>query len=141
MSLADLWRAEAWRPGVRPWGPEARAGVLAPRSGRRLIQVSLIRRCNDLIDCPVGAWQVAVPLRAASAHYARSQPWVRLSPSAWNGSWDDAQNDPSAAGAISEIACAIGAASTCAAREYASCKQLVGEKLHAGAAESHVRRR
>ena len=44
-------------------------------------------------------------------------------PSAWNGSWDDAPNNPSAVGAISAMACAIGAASACAACEHTSCKR------------------
>jgi hypothetical protein len=46
-------------------------------------------------------------------------------PCAWNGSWDDAQNNPSAAGAVSAIACVIGAASACAACEHTSCKRQV----------------
>src|SRR6478672_8363287 len=46
-------------------------------------------------------------------------------PSAWNGSWDDAEDNPSAAGALSAIACAIGAARACAACERTSCKRQV----------------
>jgi hypothetical protein len=46
-------------------------------------------------------------------------------PSAWNGSWDDAEDNPSAAGAVSAIACAIGAARACAACERTSCKRQV----------------
>jgi len=46
-------------------------------------------------------------------------------PPAWNDSWDDAQNNPSAAGAVSAIAGAIGAASACAACEHTSCKRQV----------------
>jgi hypothetical protein len=44
-------------------------------------------------------------------------------PSAWNDSWDDAQNNPSAAGAVSAFACAIVAVSACAACEHTSCKR------------------
>jgi hypothetical protein len=46
-------------------------------------------------------------------------------PSAWNVSWDDAQNNPSAAGAFSAMTCAIGAASACAACERTSCNRPV----------------
>jgi hypothetical protein len=101
------------------------------------------RRAKDDFTLPSAEANLAIRdrlrRRAASAHYARSQPWVRRPRGMVRGT--TRRMIPSAAGAISEIAHAIGAASTCAAREYASCKQLVGEKLHAGAAESHARRR
>src|SRR4029077_16791013 len=48
---------------------------------------------------------------------------------AWNDSWDDAQNNPSAAGAVSAIADAIGAASACAACEHTSCKRQVSGSI------------
>jgi hypothetical protein len=78
----------------------------------------------DLIDCPVGPRQVTAPLRRRLP--LRSVTAMDFCPpSAWNGSWDDAQNNPSAAGAVSAIACAIGAASVCVACEHTSCKRLV----------------
>jgi hypothetical protein len=46
-------------------------------------------------------------------------------PSAWNGSWDDARNNPSAATAVSAIVRAIRAASALGARGRASCKRQV----------------
>ena len=77
-----------------------------------------------LIDCLVGLCSVAAPLQRGLPNtlgYGRGF-WL---PSAWNGSWDDAQNNPSAAGGVSAIACAIGAARACAAREHTSCKRQV----------------
>ena len=46
-------------------------------------------------------------------------------PSAWNGSWDDAQNNPSAAGAINAMTCVIVAASALGARGRTTCKRQV----------------
>ena len=67
-SVADLLRAEAWRPGGRPGGAsqgQSPGADTSPSVAQRrpLIEVSPIRQCNDLIDCPVGLWQVAAPLR------------------------------------------------------------------------------
>jgi hypothetical protein len=50
-------------------------------------------------------------------------------PLAWNGSWDDAQNNPSAAGAVSAIARVIGAASAHGARGRTSCKRQVSDSI------------
>ena len=44
-------------------------------------------------------------------------------PSAWNGSWNDAPDNPSAAGAVSAMTCAIIAASAHGARGRTSCKR------------------
>ena len=71
--------------------------------------------CRTMASCGAAA--------AASAHYARLRPW-RCPPSAWNGSWDDAPNNPSAAGAISAMTRAIGAASALGARGRTSCKRV-----------------
>jgi hypothetical protein len=46
-------------------------------------------------------------------------------PSAWNGSWNDAPDNPSAAGAVSAMTCAIIAASAHGARGRTSCKRQV----------------
>ncbi len=51
---------------------------------------------------------------------------ARRPPSVWNGSWNDAPDNASAAGAISAMACAIGAASARAAREHTSSQLLAG---------------
>jgi hypothetical protein len=44
-------------------------------------------------------------------------------PSAWNGSWNGAPDNPSAATAVSAMTCAIGAASALGARGRTSCKR------------------
>ena len=44
-------------------------------------------------------------------------------PSVWNGSWNDALDNPSAASAVSAMSCAIGTASAHAARGRTSCKR------------------
>ena len=62
---------------------------------------------------------------AVSARYAQLRAMDLCPPSAWNGSWDDAQNNPSAAGAVSAIAYAIGAASAHGGRGHTSCKRQV----------------
>jgi hypothetical protein len=46
-------------------------------------------------------------------------------PSAWDDSWDDPPNNPSAASAIRAITRAIGATSACTACEQTSCKRQV----------------
>ena len=50
--------------------------------------------------------------------------------SAWDGSWDDPPNNPSATGAISAMACAIGAASALGAGGLTSCKRQVSGSHH-----------
>jgi len=46
-------------------------------------------------------------------------------PSAWNGSWDDSPNNPSAASAVRAMTCAIRAASALGERGRTSCKRQV----------------
>jgi hypothetical protein len=47
-----------------------------------------------------------------------------FSPSAWNGSWNDAPNSPSVAGAVSAMTRAIRAASALNARGRTTCKRM-----------------
>jgi hypothetical protein len=99
-----------------------------------------IRQCNDLIDlidCDVGPWQVAAPLRrllSTTLGYGHGL----CPPSAWNDSWDDAQNNPSAAGAVSAIACAIVAVSACAVCEHTSCKRQVIDSDPGGSQQARL---
>ena len=55
---------------------------------------------------------------------------------AWNGSWNDAPNNPSAAGAVSAITRAICAASAHGARGRTSCKRLANVELGATTIEA-----
>jgi hypothetical protein len=58
--------AGAARPRARPSKAERGAGSAAavPRSGAALdFKYGPIQQCNDLIDCPIGPWQVAVLLQ------------------------------------------------------------------------------
>jgi hypothetical protein len=70
----------------------------------------------DMADFPA-ADQPAAPCRqvgaaaAGSGHYAWLRRAARFSPFAWDVSWDDALHNPSAAGAVSTMTCAIRAAS------------------------------
>jgi hypothetical protein len=50
-------------------------------------------------------------------------------PSAWNGLWNGALDNPSAASAVSAMTCAIGAASAHGARGRTSCKRQVSGSI------------
>jgi hypothetical protein len=62
----------------------------------------------------------------------------RFRPSAWNGSWNDAPNNPSAVGAFSAMTCAIGAASALGARGRTSCKRQVIESDPDGSQQAQL---
>ena len=76
----------------------------------RLEQYSKLRRRYD------GFW---------SQHSATAMG--RFQSSAWNGSWNDTPDNPSAVGAVSAMTCAMGAASAHGARGRTSCKRQCGE--------------
>ena len=86
-----------------------------------------IRQCNDLLDCStVLPDHGKLRRRCGGVCPLRSVMAMDFCPpSAWNGSCDDAPNNPSAVGAISAMDCAIGAASAYAACEHTSCKRQV----------------
>lgn len=50
-------------------------------------------------------------------------------PRAWNGSWNGAPDNPSAASAVSAVTCAIGAANAHRARGRTSCKRQVSGSI------------
>jgi len=117
---------------VGPPGPQPGAGA-AGHDGAALIQV----RPNSAVQRPVRLSCSTVlsdhgklrrryggvcPLRSVTA-------MDFCPPSAWNGSWDGAPNNPSAVGAISAMDCAIGAASALGARGRTSCKRQVSGSI------------
>src|ERR1017187_1907410 len=69
------------------------------------------------VRCHVGVQAAAA---VGSGHRARLQSWARFSPPVWTGSWTESADNPSAAGVISAMTGAIGAARACAARDHAS---------------------
>jgi len=73
--------------------------------------------------------RVSLQAEGLSGRYARLRPWIVAGPFAWNGSWNDAPDDPSAAGADSAMACSIGAASALGARGHTSCKRQVSGSI------------
>ena len=94
------------------------------------------------MSCPVRPCrQVESAAAAGSGRYARSQLWTVCLPSASNGSWHGAAENPSAVSAVSAMTCAISAASVHGARGRASCKRqasgsnpLTGSQVRPGSA-------
>ena len=84
--------------------------------------------------------RVSLQAEGLSGRYARLRPWIVAGPFAWNGSWNDAPDYPSAASAIRAMTCAIDAASAHGARGRTSCKRLVGVELRATTNEAGHRR-
>lgn len=101
-------------PARRP-GLQGRGRALAPARGAhsapRLIPMNGSIQVNKF----------AAPLRrvlVTTLGYSHGSVFL---PSAWNGSWNDAPNNPSAVGAVSTVTCAIRAASALVARGRTSC--------------------
>jgi hypothetical protein len=78
-----------------------------------------------LFDCPIGTISSCGVTAPGAARCARFPLWTVVPPSALNGSWNEAPNNPSVAGAVSATACAIGAASAFSAWDPTSCKRQV----------------
>jgi len=130
--------AGAW-PGVRRAGlPRLSGGADAGPGAaqrRRLIHYGLIRqhggqtRRTSGVSCPVRPF-VKLWRRCGSFRSLRSvMAMGRCLPRAWNGSWNGAPDNPSAAGAVSAMTCAIGAASVHGVRGRASCKRQVSGSI------------
>lgn len=97
----------------------------------------------DMADFPA-ADQPAAPYRqvgaaaAGSGHYAWIRSAARFSRFAWDISWDDAPHNPSAAGAVSAMTCAIHAASILSARGRTSCKRQVVDSDPGGSQQARL---
>jgi hypothetical protein len=132
MSSLDLWfplrLGRRGRAGRAPRPSPARgARDAVPRSGAALIQKRLhsAAQMRVTLSCST-VLSDHVKLRSPCSGFCllRSVTAIDFSPpSAWNGSWDDARNNPSAASAVSAIVRAIRAASALGARGRTSCKR------------------
>jgi hypothetical protein len=120
-------------------GPAPQRRTVHERTERRL---DLIRaKLCGAEDSPRGPArprrQFASSLRAGPGRYA----WLRQKrcpPPAWNGSWNDAPDYPSAASAIRAMTCAIGAASALGARGRTSCKRQVIDSDPGGSQQARL---
>ena len=95
-------------------------------AGAALIKCGPIQQCMDLSDCPVrlscqimSSTCVAAAVVVATLGYRHRS----LPPSAWNGSWNEAPDGPSAVGAIRAMTRAICAGSARSAWGRTSCKR------------------
>ena len=79
---------------------------------------------DPTVSCRRPCCQVAAPLRRRLSTTLGYGHGLLPAVSAWNGSWDDAPNDPSAVSAVSAMDCAISAASAYEACGRTSCKRL-----------------
>jgi hypothetical protein len=139
-----LISGEHQRRGQRGQGlprPEAGAGVGARAAQRAaLIQIGPIRKRNGpkTVSCPVRPCRQVVAPRRWVPSLRSVTVMGRCLPSTWNGLWNGAPDNPSAASAVSAMTCAIGAASAHGARGRTFCKRQDGEGVESRERSGHV---
>jgi hypothetical protein len=106
-----------------------RGGGATPPPTRFQIRPNSPAQWTQTVSCPVRPCrQVEVPLRRFRSLRSVTVMGHCL-PFAWNGSWNGALDNPSAASAVSAMTSAIGAASAHGARGRTSCKRQVSGSI------------